>query len=115
MPGMERTPTSYVKVLAARKKTSSPISRGYQVTGLMIADLLRDRAHKHIYLRLAREYDGSDLLGLAKNVADREGITNYGAYFMRRFQQLKGTFRKTSRPRRRQARLPLRKKRAKQS
>lgn len=107
---MERTPTSYVKVLAARKKTSSPISQGYQVTGLMIADLLRDRAHKHIYLKLAREYEASDLLGLAKDVADREGITNYGAYFMRRFQQTKTTMRRTVRPRRRQARLPLRKK-----
>ncbi|MFH0806139.1 MAG: hypothetical protein V1885_00170 [Candidatus Brennerbacteria bacterium] len=111
MPGMERTPTSYVKVLAERKRQSSPISRGYQVTGLMLADLLRDRAHKHIYLKLAREYQSTDLLGLAKDVADREGITNYGAYFMRRFQQLRGTMQRTVRPRRRQTRLPLRKKR----
>jgi hypothetical protein len=77
----------------------------------MLADLLHDRAHKHIYLKLAREYDGGDLLGLAKDVADRKGITSPGAYFMRRFQQTRGTMRRTPRPRRRQARLPLRKKR----
>lgn len=81
----------------------------------MIADLLRDRAHKHIYLKLAREYEASDLLGLAKDVADREGITNYGAYFMRRFQQLRGTMCRTVRPRHRQAKLPLRKKRTKRT
>jgi hypothetical protein len=111
MPGMERTPTSYVKVLAARKKTSSPISRGYQVTGLMLAELLRDRTHKHLYLKLAREYDNGALLTLARDVAERKSIGNYGAYFMRRFQQTKSTMRRTASPRRTQRRLPLRKKR----
>lgn len=106
---MERTPTSYVKVLAARKKTSSPISRGYQLTGLMVADLLGDRAHKHLYLKLAREYETTALLSLAKDVADRKGVTNRGAYFMRRFQQTKNSLGRVCAPRKKQARLPLRK------
>lgn len=101
----------YVEALKKRRARSSPISRGYQVTGLMLVELLRDRAHKHLYLRLAREYDNGALLTLAKDVAERNGIANYGAYFMRRFQQTKGTMRRTASARRTQRKLPLRKKR----
>lgn len=110
---MERTPRTYTKTLAFRRTRSSPISRDYQFTGLMLADVLRDRTHKQIYLKLAREYDSGDLIRLAKDVAGREGVVNRGAYFMRRFQQLKGTMRRirqpADRPRRRQGKLPLRK------
>jgi hypothetical protein len=101
----------YLEELKQRGARSSPISRGYQLIGLMLADILKDRAHKHLYLKLAREYEGSDLLGLAKDVVGRKNVANYGAYFMRRFQQTKGTIRRTAWVRRRQIKLPLRKKR----
>lgn len=105
----------YLTALKERRARSKPISRGSQMTGLMLAELLHDRAHKHLYLKLAREYDQSALLSLAKDVADRKGVTNYGAYFMRRFQQTKTTMRRTSGPRRTQRRLPLRRKRIKKN
>lgn len=79
----------------------------------MLAEMLRDRGHKQIYLKLAREYDGGDLMRLAKDVAEREGVVNRGAYFMRRFQQVRGNLRRIRARHLIQSHLPLRKKRKK--
>ncbi|MBI2278514.1 MAG: hypothetical protein HYU81_00370 [Candidatus Brennerbacteria bacterium] len=107
--------SGYIENLKKRRAHSKPISKGYQVAGLMLAEILSDRAHKRLYLKLAREYDNDALLMLAKDVAERRGIANYGAYFMRRFQQTKNSVRRINMPRRKQTQLPLRKKQIKKS
>jgi len=98
----------YLEKLKVRRARSKPVSHGHQMTGLTIASLLHDRAHTHLYLRLAREYDNGALLSLAKDVTARKDVENWGAYFMRRFQQTKTTIRRIAAPRQTQRKLPLR-------
>ena len=57
--------------------------RKYQLVGLEIADILRDRAHKALYIKLAKEGDARRLMAIAKDVAERTEVKNHGAYFMR--------------------------------
>lgn len=111
------TPISgYLETLKKRRATTK-ISRGSQMTGLTLAAILHDRAHKQIYLRLAAEYDGPALMRIAKDVAEREGVKNQGAYFMYLFRKERAAKRippaHDRRPKRRQLTLRLRKKRAK--
>ena len=72
----------YLKELARRSKESR-IYRKYQLTGLLIAEILHDEKHKALYIKLAKEGNGERLLALAKDVAERKNIKNKGAYFMR--------------------------------
>ncbi len=111
----DRFGEGYLATLRERRARSKPISRSSQATGLLLADILHDRGHKHLYLRLAREYDNGALISLAKDVAERKNVANYGAYFMRRFQQTKATLRRVSSPKHVQRKLPLRRKRAKKT
>jgi hypothetical protein len=72
----------YVAELA-RRSAESHVYRKFQLIGLEIADILGDRAHKALYIKLAKEGNIDRLLGIAKDVADRKNVKNKGAYFMR--------------------------------
>ena len=72
----------YLETLRSRAKKSH-IYRPYQLLGLEIARILCDEKHKSLYMKLAKEGSGSELLGLAKDVADRVNVRKRGAYFMR--------------------------------
>ena len=71
----------YIKELRRRAKESH-VYRKYQMTGLAIAEALCDKKHKSLYIKLAKENGCEKLLRLAKDVADRKGVKNKGAYFM---------------------------------
>ncbi|MCR4328612.1 MAG: hypothetical protein NUV53_03795 [Patescibacteria group bacterium] len=71
----------FLKKLSSRKKESH-VYRKYQLTGLEIADILGDRAHKALYIKLAKERDAELLRALAKDIADKPNVANKGAYFM---------------------------------
>ena len=72
------------KYLAELKKRSkeSRVHRQFQLIGLEIADLLGDRAHKSLYIKLAKQKDPHDLMRIAKEVAGKGDVRRKGAYFM---------------------------------
>ena len=71
----------YLKELKKRSKDSH-VYTPHQLAGLEIADLLGDRKHKALYIKLAKEMGSGELLGIAKQVADNKTVKNRGAYFM---------------------------------
>ena len=71
----------YLKELVARRKRSHVHTR-HQLIGLLIAEALGDRAHKSLYIKMAKEGDPDMLLSLAKDVGERGNVANRGAYFM---------------------------------
>jgi len=73
---------NYIELLKKRARESRVYSP-HQMTGLLLAEILGDPKHKSLYIKLAKEKDPDALLKLAKDVADRENIGNYGAYFMK--------------------------------
>jgi hypothetical protein len=73
--------TAYLEKLKLRRKESH-VYRRYQLLGLQIAELLGDRAHKALYIKLVKERGSEELLGLAKRISGLEHVTNKGAYFM---------------------------------
>jgi len=80
----------YLGTLKARSKESK-VYREYQLLGLEIADILEDQKHKALYIRLAKERGGRELLRIAKEVAERKGVKNKGAYFMQRITSRDGS------------------------
>lgn len=72
----------YIELLKQRAKESRVYTE-YQLTGLMLAEILNDEKHKSLYMRLAKKHDKDMLMKLAKDVADRKNIANPGAYFMK--------------------------------
>ncbi len=74
----------YLKILRERVKKSRVYS-SHQGAGLVLAEILGDQKHKTLYMGLAKQYDSQILLMLAKDVAQREGVKNKGAYFMKMF------------------------------
>lgn len=72
----------YLDNLKKRGKESR-VYRKHQLIGLEIADILNDRAHKTLYIKLAKEQNADQLLGLAKRVAEKKDVESKGAYFMR--------------------------------
>jgi hypothetical protein len=72
----------YINKLKERGKTSH-VYKQFQDIGLQIAEILHDAKHKALYIKLAKQHDESILLSIAKDVADRKGIANRGAYFMK--------------------------------
>ena len=80
--------TDYIKKLRARA-IESRAYRKYQVIGLEIAKALNDDAHKALYIKLAKERNGDELLRLAKSIAEKQNIANMGAYFMSCIKQSK--------------------------
>ena len=83
----------YLKELKKRGKESH-VYTPHQLAGLEIAELLRDRKHKALYIKFAKEMNSGELLGLAKQVADRKDIKNRGAYFMAIVQGLRAEAKK---------------------
>ncbi len=80
----------YLEKLKERGKKGH-IYREFQDTGLILADILGDRKHKALYIKLAKEHDKQELLALAKRVAESKDVKNKGAYFMRvLFDGMKG-------------------------
>jgi hypothetical protein len=72
----------YLKKLKKRGEESH-VYRKYQLLGLEVAQILQDEKHKSLYIKLAKEYGADRLMRVAKDVAERRGIRNKGAYFMR--------------------------------
>ena len=69
-------------MIAKRSKESRAYQK-HQSIGLELAEILGDREHKSLYIKLAKENSATLLLSLAKDVSTRKDIKNYGAYFMR--------------------------------
>ena len=59
------------------------VTRAHQLTGLEVADMLSDRAHKSLYIKLAKVHGSARILAIAKDVADRSAVRHRAAYFMR--------------------------------
>ena len=74
--------TSYLEELKKRGKESK-VYKKYQMTGLEVAEILQDKEHKALYIKLAKEGDGDAMIRLAKDIAERKGVKNRGAYFMK--------------------------------
>ena len=66
-----------------RRSGESKVYSEHQLMGLLIAEALGDEAHKALYMKLAKRYSADTLLKIAKDVSEREGIENKGAYFMK--------------------------------
>ena len=77
---------AYLEEIRKRRKESK-VYREFQLVGLEIADMLGDRAHKSLYIRLAKDGNKSRLLAVAKDVSERRGVKNKGAYFMKVWQK----------------------------
>ena len=75
-----------METLRARHKNKR-ISQEFQQAGIDIAEILGDVKHKALYIKLAKEYDFRALFRLAKDVAERQGVRNKGAYFMKLFYE----------------------------
>ena len=73
---------SYLKDLQQRAQNYR-IHKSYQLVGLEIAAMLDDAGHKSLYIKLAKKHGTDKLLQIAKSVAERKGIDNKGAYFMK--------------------------------
>lgn len=73
---------TYLEILQERAKTSR-VYKKYQLTGLLIAQLLNDEKHKSLYIKLAKKHKSDDLLRIARDVSERKKIKNKGAYFMK--------------------------------
>lgn len=84
LPFIKESP--YLNQLQIRKKTSR-VYRRYQAVGLALAVLLRDRKHKSLYIKLAKEYPVDFLLNLAKDIVQRKQVIKPAAYFMKVFRE----------------------------
>ncbi len=71
----------YIELLKERGEEKR-VTKSYQMTGLKIAEILDDKEHKALYIKLAKENNENFLLGLAKDIAERDNVKNKGAYFM---------------------------------
>jgi len=71
----------YIKGLRQRAKESHVYTK-YQMTGIMLAEILSDPAHTSLYIKLAKENDSDKLMQLAKDISERKDVKNKGAYFM---------------------------------
>ncbi len=78
--------SAYLARLRQRQKNKR-ISREFQQTGIDVAEILGDMRHKALYIKLAKEHNPQALIALAKDVADRQGVKNKGAYFMKVFHE----------------------------
>ncbi|MBU6141596.1 hypothetical protein KGO95_00570 [Patescibacteria group bacterium] len=78
----------YVKTLKERVKKSR-VYVPFQSTGLLLAELLHDQEHKSLYMRIAKLYDNTQLIRMAKDLAERKNVDNRGAYFMKMLSELR--------------------------
>ena len=77
------------KELLKKRAKESRVYTSYQMTGLLLAEILNDESHKSLYIKLAKGGDMNKLIRLAKSVAEKKDIKNRGAYFMRLLQLAK--------------------------
>ena len=82
MDKLKNISDKYIKTLIKRSKESR-IYKPFQDVGLTLADILNDKEHKAIYMRLAKMYDNHELIAKAKDVRERTSVKNKGAYFMK--------------------------------
>ncbi|MFA7201947.1 MAG: hypothetical protein WC099_03060 [Candidatus Paceibacterota bacterium] len=78
----------YLKTLQDRA-SKSHIYRKYQSTGIEIAELLDDREHIALYIKLAKTKNEEFLIQIAKDIATRNNVKNKGAYFMKMIKEKK--------------------------
>ena len=71
----------YLEELKRRAKESRVYNK-YQLIGLEIAHILEDEKHKSLYIKLVKQGGAEKLLRLAKEISERNGVKNKGAYFM---------------------------------
>lgn len=64
-----------------KRAQGSKIYRKYQLIGLEIAKILKDKKHKSLYIKLAKEKNGEVLIRLAKKISENKRIKNPAAYF----------------------------------
>jgi hypothetical protein len=76
----------YLEIIKERGKKSR-VYKKYQLTGLLIAQLLDDEKHKSLYIKLAKKHNSDDLLRIARDVSERKKVKNKGGYFMRVLQK----------------------------
>ncbi|MEK7462795.1 MAG: hypothetical protein AAB621_00295 [Patescibacteria group bacterium] len=88
MEGLNNIKKDYLKTLAKRAKESK-VYKPFQSTGLMLAEILDDSENKAIYMRLCKIYDNQELIIKARDVAERRGIANMGAYFMKMIKDVR--------------------------
>lgn len=74
----------YLETLKERGKKNR-ITHDYQLLGLELADILEDRTHKALYMKLAKLHPARELMAVAKRIAENRNIKNRGAYFMKVF------------------------------
>ncbi len=72
------------------RRENKRVGHKHQLIGLEIADLLDDREHKALYIKLVKKYGEQKVVALAKDIAERKNIKNRGAYFMRMFHKKDG-------------------------
>jgi len=75
---------NYLNVIKERSKKGR-IYKKFQLTGLIVAQLLGDNKHKALYIKMAKKHNEHKLITIAKNVAERKNVKNKGAYFMKVF------------------------------
>lgn len=74
--------SDYLDTLEKRVQ-SNKIVKEFQDTALMLADMLDDKPHIALYMKLAQKCPKRDLLRVAKDVAGRAHVKHKGAYFMK--------------------------------
>lgn len=77
----------YLATLKERMKKSR-VYTPFQSTALLLVEILNDKEHKALYMRVSKMYDNQQLIGLAKDLAERKNVDNRGAYFMRMLKTL---------------------------
>lgn len=82
MKPLKESSKTYFEELERRSKKSR-VHKPYQLVGLELAEILKDRKHKSLYIKLAKKHAGDKLLALAKSIAEKNHIKNLGAYFMK--------------------------------
>lgn len=79
----------YIDLIKERSKKNRVVTK-HQLVGLNVAEILSDRSHKALYMKLAKENNPDLLLAIAKGVAENGNIKNKGAYFMRVWKERHG-------------------------
>lgn len=74
--------SGYLELLKKRSDNKR-VSRAHQLAGLEVAELLGDKTHASLYMKLAKLHGSARVLAIAKDVANRASVRHRAAYFMR--------------------------------
>ena len=74
--------SGYLEKMKDRAKNTR-VRTKHQMIGLEIADILGDRRHKALYMKIAKDSSPDEALTIAKSIAENGGVKNKGAYFMK--------------------------------